>query len=458
MSKVRFIVQQVHKLSNFMHGDTYDFSCINMHISHMQESFTGVKRFNWTEGNKIQLRRLINSSNVELISWEEMFAVVDEVKYVPTFFVVSIPEINSMFETNWVYWLTDDAKAFLRETNVPILLTQPGEFGFEWIESNEHMTSPTHLHTHFDNRLSVEGICNPIIIHDMSELYFDPNPPGRKYHSVYSTQWIEHVKISSENTQCLITYEQHLENINNKKIFFCSNRAPRELRCLLLLSLIKHNNLDKGNISFLCESPANVKLDLDQTMAYFDSLFNWMTIDPNEYSEYVDRALELLPIELDEDVNLRQDHVLTNATINTYRLNSLIEIVTETHDFTKESAKVAVLSEKAFWPIANQMPFIMLGHRRNNDLLHDLGFKTFEDDLIVPSAPTSSCYQRVEYINNVIKTFNNMTDNARFNWLNSDKLKEKIQHNYNHLFTTKWNEVEIQSLVNSFQQVFSAIN
>lgn len=454
MNKVRFIVQQAHKLSNHINGDTYDFQCINMHMSHLQESFTGDSRFNWTEGNKIQLKRLINSGNIELISWERMFTVVDEVKYIPTFFVVSIPEINSMFETGWIYWLSGNAKSFLKETGIPILLTQPGEFGFEWIESNEHLTSPSALFMHFNNRLHSEGLYNPVIIHNMSKLFFDPSPSGRKYHSTYSTQWIEHVKISSEDTQGLLTYDDHLKNINNKKVFFCSNRAPRELRCLFLLSLIKHNNLDKGNVSFLCESPANVKLDRNQTLAYFKSLFNRMTVDSKDYSVHLDEALKLLPIELEEDLEMRHDHVLPNSSINQHRLNSLIEIVSETHDFTKETARVGVLSEKAFWPIANQMPFVVLGHRRNNELLHELGFKTFEEDLIVPSGPTASCYQRVEYINNVIKTFNNMSDSDIFNWFNSDKLREKIEHNYNHLFNTKWNELEIQSLIDGFYKVF----
>jgi hypothetical protein len=276
----------------------------------------------------------------------------------------------------------------------------------------------------------------------------------RPCESVYSRQWIEHVRLPDNLARGTLTYEQHLENVNNKKVFFCSNRAPREARCLLLLSMIKNNTLNEGHLSFLCEAPANNKLSEQEIKNCFSSLKYFS--NPNffePYAEYVEQALEMLPIELAEDTTLKQEHVLVNNSINYHRLNSLIEIVTETHDFTRESVQAGVLSEKIFWPIVNQMPFVVLGHRRNSQLLEDLGFKLFDNDLGVEAHPTVNIFERIEYINRIIRLFANQTAAERFNWLNSEVVREKIEHNYNHLVNTDWNQNEIVALSDAFKQV-----
>lgn len=459
MQKIRLIVQDYTRLSNHVIGERYDFNCINMNLSILQEHSTGVKRHNWVNGNRIQLKRLINSGDVEVYSHEQMYSIVDEVRTVPTFYVVSISEIGSMFETGWVYWLPQIALNFLRETGIPILLTQPGEFGFEWLESNFDMTWLSQVYLAFDRRLHNEGLKNPLVIHNMSKIYMNLNTEKRNCESVYSRQWIEHVRLPSNLERGTLTYQQHLDNVRNKKVFFCSNRAPREARCLLLLSMIKNNTLDAGYLSFLCEAPANVKIKQEELKNCFTSVkffSDGKMFDP--YKEYIDQALKLLPIQLEEDENLKQEHVLVNNSINKYRLNSLFEIVTETHDFTKESVQAGVLSEKVFWPIVNQMPFVVLGHRRNSQLLEDLGFKTFDEDLIVEAHPTVNVYDRVEYINNIVKLFSNFTPDERFHWLNSDVVRKKIEHNYNHLVNTNWNKDEVGALADAFKKVMFSRN
>jgi hypothetical protein len=278
----------------------------------------------------------------------------------------------------------------------------------------------------------------------------------RKYDSVYSRQWLEHARLPINLARGTLTHEQHLENMENKKTFFCSNRAPREARCLLLLSLLKHNTLKDGHFSFLCESPATVKLDSAVVNEYFTSLKFFS--DPSNlesYTPYIDQAMVMLPIELEEDTTLQQEHVMTNSSINAHRLNSLIEIVTETHDFTKESVRAGVLSEKVCWPIINQMPFIILGHQENSKLLRDLGFQTFDVELIVKSHQTSNIYERVEYINAVIKFFSSLTASQKYDWLNSDGVKTKIKHNYELLINTNWNHNEIDALIESHKLVTS---
>ena len=456
MQKIRLIVQEHYKLSKHMLGDNYDFNCIGMKLSEMQKFFTGNARQNWSHGNKVQLKRLINGGNVELYSHEQMYSIADDVREIPTFYVVTISDIATMFETNWVYWLPKNTISFLKETGIPILLSQPGEFGFEWLDTDFNSAWYGQLVINLDRRLKLEGLTNPIVIHNMSKVYMDLGVEQRNIESVYSRQWIEHAKLPSNLARGLLTYEDHLENLENKKVFFCSNRAPREARCILLLSMLRHNTLDSGYFSFLCEAPANVKLNPEQIKGYFDSLkyfSNKNDKDFIEYSKYIDNALEILPIELDEDKQLQQEHVLTNKSINKYRLESFVEIVTETHDYTKESVQAGVLSEKVFWPILNQMPFIVLGHRCNTKLLNELGFKTFDDDLFIESHPGLSLTMRVEYINRVVKYFSNLTNEEKVAWFKQDSVKEKIKYNYDKLVNTDWNQDEILALTYAFERV-----
>ncbi len=454
MQKIRFIVQEYTRFSKHVIGENYDFSCIGMKLTEMQEKHTGVARKNWAKGNRIQLKRLIDSGHVEIYSHEQMYAIADEVRTVPTFYVVTISDISAMFETGWIYWLPKNVLSFLKETGIPILLSQPGEFGFEWLEHTGDISKLSQTYIAFDRRLHNEGLSNPIVIHNMSKLYMKLSTDSRNYESVYSRQWIEHVRLPQNLSRGTLTYQQHLENVNNKKIFFCSNRAPREARCLLLLSMLKNNTLKDGHVSFLCEAPANVKLSEQEIKNCFTSLRFFSNSGLFDmYAEYIEPVLEMLPLHLEEDETLKQEHVLVNNSINNHRLNSLIEIVTETHDFTREPVQAGVLSEKIFWPIVNQMPFVVLGHRRNSKLLEDLGFKTFDNELKVEAHPTVNVYDRVEYINNIIKRFANMTPNEKFDWLNSDVVREKIEHNYNHLVNTDWNYDEVNALVEAFNKV-----
>lgn len=463
MQKIRFIVQEYQKFSSHTLGEQYDFNCIGMKLSSMQEFFTGNSRINWANGNKVQLKRLINGGNVEVVSHEQMYSVVHDLHNTPTFYVVTISEIGTMFETNWIYWLPKNVLSFLKETGIPIIISQPGEFGFEWLDTDFENAWYGQLVINFNNRLHQEGLINPIVIHNMSKIYMDLSVERRKMSSVYSRQWIEHVTLPSNLSRGLLTYEDHVENAENKKIFFCSNRAPRESRCLLLLSLLHHENLDNGYLSFLCEAPANVKLTDEQIEGYFNALKYFS--NPNDkyyidYAKHIDKAMSLLPIELEEDKALQLEHVLPNKSINKYRLNSLFEIVTETHDFTKESVQAGVLSEKVFWPMLNQMPFILLGHRRNTTLLKELGFETFDEDMFVESHPNQSLTERIEYINAVIKHFYNLNYSHekhprqhRAEWLMQDSIRDKIKHNYNKLISTDWNQNEIVALSDTFKSL-----
>lgn len=455
MQKIRLIVHSYEQFSKHTQHHKYDFDCINTNLSKLQEFTTGHKRQNWNDGNKVQWDRLISTGNVELISYEQMYSIEDEIDKYPTFYLVTVPEIGGMFDTGWIYWLPKNTLNFLKSTGIPILLSQPGEFGFEWIDSNDKFAWLSHVFIYFMNKLRSEGLSNKIIIHNMSKLFMGLEDREMFCESVYSRQWIEHVKIKENLSSGTITYEQHLENFDNKKLFFSSNRAPREARCLLLLSLLKHNHLDLGHMSFLCEAPATNKLSKEEIAGYFKAfrLFSEPYTSSDDYQNYYDSVVDMLPIELDVNVDSRNKHVILNDDINHFRLNALFEIVVETHDFSKEPVQAGVLSEKVFWPMLNQMPFILMGHRRNIDLLHELGFETFEKDFNVSMLNDSDIFVQADCVNRAIAKFNNYSKQHRLDWLKLDSVKNKILHNYNHLISTDWNNNEIENLGAAFNSI-----
>ena len=455
MQKIRLIVHSYDQLSKYTQHHKYDVNCINTNLSKLQEFTTGYKRQNWRDGNKVQWHRLISTGNVELISHEQMYSIEDEIDKYPTFYLVTIPEIGSMFDTSWIYWLPENTLNFLKSTGIPILLSQPGEFGFEWIDSDNKFAWLSHVFIYFMNKLRSEGLNNKIVIHNMSKLFMGLQDREMHCESVYSRQWIEHVKIEENLNSGTITYEQHLENFDNKKLFFSSNRAPREARCLLLLSLLKHNHLDLGHVSFLCEAPATNRLSKEEVAGYFKAfrLFSESYTSSDDYQGYYDLVMDMLPIELDVNVDSRNKHVILNNDINHHRLNSLFEIVVETHDFSKEAVQAGVLSEKVFWPMLNQMPFMLMGHRRNIDLLHELGFETFEKDFDVSMTNDSDIFVQADCVNRAIAKFNNYSKQHRLDWLKLDSVKSKILHNYNHLINTDWNNNEIENLGVAFNNI-----
>ena len=64
-----------------------------------------------------------------------------------------------------------------------------------------------------------------------------------------------------------------------------------------------------------------------------------------------------------------------------------------------------------------------------------------------PTNQTSNIYERVEYINSVIKRFSSLTSSQKHDWLNSDSVNAKIKHNYELLINTNWNHNEIDALI-----------
>jgi hypothetical protein len=52
----------------------------------------------------------------------------------------------------------------------------------------------------------------------MSKLFMGPQDREMHCESVYSRQWIEHVKIEENLNSGTITYEQHLENFGSPNL------------------------------------------------------------------------------------------------------------------------------------------------------------------------------------------------------------------------------------------------
>ena len=121
--------------------------------------------------------------------------------------------------------------------------------------------------------------------------------------------------------------------------------------------------------------------------------------------------------------------------------------MTETHDIKHDAEDIAILSEKALFPIAHGIPFIALGHKKLYQLLTELGFEmydSFEYDA------EGTIEQRLASINSWMDKFNAMTQSQRKLWFQSQR--DKIKHNKDLLFKTDWDtleELEILAAVGS---------
>jgi hypothetical protein len=147
----------------------------------------------------------------------------------------------------------------------------------------------------------------------------------------------------------------------------------------------------------------------------------------------IPEAVASLPRYLDTNA---KTNGLTNADLESYRAQSWFEIVTETHDIKHDAEDIAILSEKAMFPIAHGLPFIALGHRRLYQLLSDLGFQMYD----MGYNAEGNIEQRLASINLWMDTFNAMTQSEREAWFESQQ--DKIKHNQNLLYTTDWDKLE----------------
>ena len=238
-----------------------------------------------------------------------------------------------------------------------------------------------------------------------------------------------------------LTWRDHFnEGINKDKTSVCFNRQPRDLRCLLLLCC--EAELDSSVFTFLAEDPINVPM----TNADIEQRLNDI-VDSLPQSEYVNKLrqsiiplINKMPLELEELEGERIDHMNANYALNQERKRAWFEMVTETHEWTKKDLAVSIITEKTIWPIVNNMPFCVQGHKENYEFLKNLGFKLFEDtllnqealkrDIIHEDLDKSSLFATEQ----MYERFNAWYKNIKF----LQDAKDQIRHNFELLSQTDW--------------------
>ena len=141
-----------------------------------------------------------------------------------------------------------------------------------------------------------------------------------------------------------------------KKHYLSFNRLPKDHRVKLVVSLDKHNLLDKGYVSF-----ANKITDWD-----------WKKMVTKEEQLSLEKEM---PLVIDNpDLSLCK-HSYDVFDVR-YFLDSYFQIVTG-NNFTDWTDQL-IFSEKIWKPITNLQPFIYLDDVGALKKLHEYGFKTFE--------------------------------------------------------------------------------
>jgi hypothetical protein len=422
-----------------------NFYCINSWLCNQQQAHTGEKRFNWQLGNRIQIQRLIDLGVARVVTVDQAIAQPKP----DTFFLVTVPEVGGTFDTAWVYWLKPKTVRYLQQYQIPIMLSQPAEYDLQHSMLQDGKLVHNELLRHLHFTLCHNGLAyNTLVLHNISNCYRDLLLNGRKIYTVYSKSWVIVAQETGTKKESsgLITAQQHLGTVKDKD-FVCFNRAPRELRCLFILSQLQH--LHRGLVTFLGEHPANVQLNTNQLAEFFQAACKAIAASGEHSERYISRipkVLPFLPMKIAEETAYKENHTVSNPHINQARTRAWFEIVIETHDIGRDNFDVGLLSEKVFWPILNQMPFILMGHRKNNQLLKDLGFMTFENDFGVDLCAEAEIYQRLDALSDSLSWFASLSEQQKTVWLNG--LQHKIHHNYQLLINTNWAELERDHLRN----------
>jgi hypothetical protein len=240
----------------------------------------------------------------------------------------------------------------------------------------------------------------------------------------------------------LVTFQQHTQSVKHKE-FLCLNRAWRDNRLLFLLS--QQHNLHLGNVSFLAvyEDFGDTKLLRNRMLGMLDGVRSQQ--HKQQYEAVIDAVLSKLPMTLQVDQHSRDSNNQNNPDINQLRKSVWYEIVNETyHNISEDAGKFAVITEKSFWPILNQMPFVNVGYKMNHCALTQLGFRDFREDFDIGEFQ-GPIWERLDKLDYAINRLAVMSADDKLGWLHN--MQHKITHNFNHLVKTDWWIDECQQLI-----------
>jgi hypothetical protein len=150
-----------------------------------------------------------------------------------------------------------------------------------------------------------------------------------------------------------------------EKKFTCLIRADKAWRKIYASFLYQMGITEQGYFSY-------IGYKYDTSNAGLNDFDQWQDYDDSMLADTLSFELKT-PIRCDSlNDHEHNNHKLVNHEFYT---NAYFNFVVETL-FDND---VCVVSEKTFKPILNLQPFIVLGNPGTLSLLHDLGYKTFED-------------------------------------------------------------------------------
>jgi hypothetical protein len=158
-----------------------------------------------------------------------------------------------------------------------------------------------------------------------------------------------------------------LWNSNSKKLLFLTGKPNKTNRVRLLYKLVTEGLIDQTTWSFSCRN-----LDeINQSNVFI----NEMT--PDEFSEFVKKYTNF------PDKYYSPTGVSYDSYESSVFENKLFNLISET-DFDR-GCSPPWITEKTWLTIANRLPFIVAGEHKTLQQLQAMGFKTFEDYLLIPN-------------------------------------------------------------------------
>ena len=214
------------------------------------------------------------------------------------------------------------------------------------------------------------------------------------------------------NTKSSKNMKRWLDSKNKirKKHYLSFNRLPKNHRVNLIVSLDKHNLLDKGYVSF-----ANKITDWD-----------WKEMVSEEEKTSLEKKM---PLVIDNpDLSLCK-HSYDVFDVR-YFLDSYFQIVTG-NNFTDWDDQL-IFSEKIWKPITNLQPFIYLDDVGALKKLQEYGFKTFEPFIDESYDKVYDIEKRFSMIENEIIKLCSKSIEEIHDWYWS--IEDIIKHNYYHFY------------------------
>ena len=222
------------------------------------------------------------------------------------------------------------------------------------------------------------------------------------------------------------TYTHNIEhniawNFNSNKIL-CHTGTPNKFNRTRLIMMLSERGLLKH-----CEYSYRVhnKQLQDACRNFFvdwsdDDFYTWMSEhhrSPTGVNVYSTS---------DNSVN---DWITGIRLSNNLSQSTLFNITVETW-FCEVLSQEPFLTEKTWKPIIHNLPFIHVGQPGSFDKLKKLGFKTFEEYLLVPYDHITDQEERMSaVIENIAYWFDHIHDHK-------DNIIKDIQHNYQHFLKT----------------------